>query len=99
VITRSTSAPLTPIAVAKYFDDVVDELGRRGITVATVTIDIVPREPVRGQLVTGSGPVLRWREDMGWSTGPQATGPAAHPEEVARLLVTGPGVPAAALPR
>jgi hypothetical protein len=76
----------TAVTVAQYFDEIVGELDRAGFAVSTVNIDITPAEPMRGQLVTGAGPVLRWREDLGWSTGARSTGPAAHPGEVARLV-------------
>ncbi|MGW6442622.1 hypothetical protein [Lentzea sp. NPDC055074] len=39
-----------------------------------------------GEVVTGRGPVLRWREDLGWSNGVRSTSPAAHPGEVADLI-------------
>lgn len=77
----------TPVALARYFDEVVDRLAREGINVAQVVLELSPNRPLRGQVVTGRGPVLRWREDLGWSNGVRSTGPAAHPGEVADLLV------------
>lgn len=76
----------TPIALAQYFDSVVDALAREGVDVTQVVLEISPASPRRGQVVTGRGPVLRWHEDLGWSNGLSKTSPAAHPGEVAGLL-------------
>lgn len=76
----------TPVALARYFDNVVDALAREGIDVAQVVLELTPTRPMRGQVVTGRGPVLHWREDLGWSNGIKTTSPAAHPGEVAALL-------------
>ncbi|GLZ31757.1 hypothetical protein Lesp02_39450 [Lentzea sp. NBRC 105346] len=81
-----SAARCTAISITNYFDEVVDQLGRAGISVDSVAIDLSPAEPMRGQLTTGLGPVLRWREDLGWTSGARSAGPAAHPGEVARLL-------------
>ena len=54
----------------------------------TMDIDIAASRPMCGQLLTDPGTVLRWREDLGWSTGRRSTGPDAHPAQVARLLIS-----------
>ncbi|MFD4668508.1 hypothetical protein ACFWNN_02175 [Lentzea sp. NPDC058450] len=77
---------LTPVSITQYFDSVVDALAREGIDVAQVALELTPTRPMSGQLVTGRGPVLRWREDLGWSNGARSTSAAAHPGEVAALL-------------
>jgi hypothetical protein len=76
----------TPVALARYFDSVVDRLAREGVDVAQVVMELSPTRPSSGQVVTGRGPVLSWREDLGWSNGARTTGPSAHPGEVAELL-------------
>ncbi|USX54448.1 hypothetical protein [Lentzea sp. HUAS12] len=76
----------TPIAIAQYFDNVVDYLACEGIDVTQVVLDLEPARPMRGQVVTGRGPVLRWREDLGWSNGIRTTSPGAQPDDVAGLL-------------
>ncbi|MFD4636311.1 hypothetical protein ACFWN2_03285 [Lentzea sp. NPDC058436] len=81
-----TRERLTPISITQYFDSVVDALARQGIDVAQVVLELTPTRPMRGQVVTGLGPVLRWREDLGWSNGARSTGAAAHPGEVAALV-------------
>lgn len=86
---HSSAASHTAVSVAHYFDQVADELHRAGVAVATISIDMSPTEPMRGQLMTDPGRVLRWREDLGWSTGDRSTGPAADPAQVALLLGTG----------
>lgn len=83
---HQTAATRTPVAVARYFDEVVDRLAQQGLDVAQVVLELSPARPHRGQLVTGRGPVLRWDEDLGWSNGAASAGPAAHPAEVAELL-------------
>lgn len=83
-----TAARCSAISVTRYFDEVVDLLVRSGISVDSVAIDLSPAAPMRGQLMTGRGPVLRWREDLGWTSGARSAGPAAHPGEVVRLLET-----------
>jgi hypothetical protein len=77
------------VTVARYFDEVVDQLDRVGIGVAAVAIDMSDAQPMRGTLMTGPGVVLRWREDLGWSTGRRSARPGAHPASVADLLTTG----------
>ncbi|WNV84847.1 hypothetical protein [Umezawaea sp. Da 62-37] len=77
------------MTVARYFDEVVDQLTLAGIDVTTMDIDISFAQPMRGQLLTDPGTVLRWREDLGWSTGRRSTGPSAHPTQVAGLLASG----------
>ncbi|MFD5828597.1 hypothetical protein [Lentzea sp. NPDC060358] len=81
-----TGTTRTPIALTRYFDEVVDRLARQGLDVAQVVLELSPARPLRGQVVTGRGPVLRWHEDLGWSNGAESAGPAAHPAEVAGLL-------------
>lgn len=81
-----TGAARTPVALTRYFDEVVDRLAREGIDVAQVVLELSPSRPRCGEVVTGRGPVLRWREDLGWSNGIRSAGPAAHPGEVADLL-------------
>lgn len=76
----------TPMVLVQYFDDVVERLAREGVDVAQVVLELSPTRPMRGQVVTGLGPVLRWREDLGWSNGARSTSPAADPLEVAELL-------------
>lgn len=88
-------------AVAGYFDDVADELDRRGLTVDAVQIDA--RRPLSGHLVVAAEAargapgqrltaVLRWRQDTGWwgthkdGASTPTAGPAAHPREVAGIL-------------
>lgn len=77
----------TPVALTRYFDEVVDRLAREGVGVTEVVLELLPSGPRRGQVVTGRGGVLNWREDLGWSNGVRSTSPAAHPGEVAELLV------------
>ncbi|WP_053731511.1 hypothetical protein [Nocardia sp. NRRL S-836] len=81
-----TGAMRTAVAVTRYFDSVVDRLAREGVDVAQVVLELTPTRPMSGQVVTGRGPVLHWREDLGWSNGIRTTGPSAHPGEVADLL-------------
>ncbi|GLY49876.1 hypothetical protein [Lentzea sp. NBRC 102530] len=88
---QNTRERRTAIAIAQYFDNVVDALAREGVDVAQVVLELTPARPMRGQVVTGRGPVLRWREDLGWSNGIQTTSPGAHPGEVAALLEGPPG--------
>ncbi|MET8763981.1 hypothetical protein [Lentzea sp. NPDC004782] len=83
---QQTGAVRTPVAVARYFDEVVDRLTREGIDVAQIVLDLTPARPMRGQLVIDRGRVLRWGEDLGWSNGVRTTSPSAHPREVAGLL-------------
>lgn len=83
-----TSAARTPVALTRYFDEVVDRLAREGIDVAQVVLELSPSRPRCGEVVTERGPVLRWREDLGWSNGIRSTSPAAHPSEVAELLLS-----------
>ena len=77
------------VTVARYFDEVVDQLHLVGIDVTTMDIDIAFAQPMRGQLLTDPGTVLRWREDLGWSTGKRSIPPGAHPATVAELLRAG----------
>lgn len=86
---QPTAARHTAVTIARYFDQVVDQLQQAGVAVATLSIDLSTTAPMRGQLMTAPGLVLRWREDLGWSTGARSTGPAAHPAQVALLLGTG----------
>ncbi|MCX2951459.1 hypothetical protein [Lentzea sp. NEAU-D7] len=81
-----TAATRTPVAIARYFDEVVDRLACQGIDVAQVVLELSASRPKRGEVVTGRGTVLRWNEDLGWSNGVRSTSPAAHPGEVAELL-------------
>ena len=81
-----TGATRTPVALARYFDSVVDRLAREGVDVTQVVLELTPARPMSGEVVTGRGPVLRWREDLGWSNGDRSTSPSAHPGEVAHLL-------------
>ncbi len=83
---HDTSAARTQVALTRYFDEVVDRLAREGIDVAQVVLELSPSRPRSGEVVTGLGPVLRWREDLGWSNGIRSASPAAHPGEVADLL-------------
>ncbi|MBB5958495.1 hypothetical protein FHS29_005103 [Saccharothrix tamanrassetensis] len=75
------------VSVARYLDSVVEVLRSAGIAVVEVDIDLVAAAPVRAQLVTSAGRVLRWREDLGWSTGARVAEPVSHPSEVARLAI------------
>jgi len=81
-----TGVARTPVAITRYFDEVVDALAREGVDVTQVVLELSPTRPMCGELVTGRGPVLRWREDLGWSNGAWSTSPAAHPGEVADLI-------------
>jgi len=49
------------VTAARYFDEVVDQLHRAGIEVATMVIDMPATRPMRGTLMTDPGVVLRWR--------------------------------------
>lgn len=81
-----TSVARTPVTLTRYFDEVVDALAHGGVEVAQVVLELSPSRPKCGEVITERGPVLRWREDLGWSNGIRSASPAAHPGEVAELL-------------
>ncbi|MEU7530936.1 hypothetical protein AB0A74_34750 [Saccharothrix sp. NPDC042600] len=75
------------VSVTRYLDAVVEVLRSAGVSVVEVDVDLTVSSPVRAQLVTDAGRVLRWREDLGWSTGSRVIEPVSHPGAVARLAV------------
>ena len=83
---RHTAIRRSPVAITRYFDEVVQRLAREGVDVAQIVLELSPVQPMHGELVTGRGPVLRWHEDLGWSNGSRSVSPVAHPTEVAELL-------------
>ncbi|MFI9815153.1 hypothetical protein [Saccharothrix variisporea] len=77
------------VSVIRYLDAVVEVLRSAGVSVVEVDVDLAAAAPVRAQLVTSAGRVLRWRQDLGWSTGARVIEPVSHPGAVARLAVDG----------
>ncbi|NUT90730.1 MAG: hypothetical protein HOY78_43430 [Saccharothrix sp.] len=76
------------VSVTRYLDAVVEVLRSAGVAVVEVDVDLAGA-PGRAQLVTSAGRVLRWREDLGWSTGSRVIEPVSDPGVVARLAVEG----------